>query len=654
MAADVPATILVVDDNPATLYSTSRVLRSAGWTVLEAATGAAALAIASSRELNLIVLDVNLPDIDGFEVCRRLRMDPTTAGVPVVHLSASFINDQDKVQGLEGGAVGYLTHPVEPPVLLATIRAFLRTRRAELDMRASEAKFRAVFDSTMNGIALLTDDLKFVDANPAMCELLGVTQQALLMRSLFDYLQPGFSCDPKKILRGLEREEVWHGVLPMCRADGATAHLEWNISAHSVPGIRLAIVNDISHRLQIEREREALLEQERAARADAERANRLKDDFLAMVSHELRTPLNAIVGWSELLKRDNLDESDFVKGLAIIERNAKAQADLINDLLDISRITAGKLNLDIHLVDPVSMVETALTAVAPSAEAKNIRINKKLDDDIGTVLGDLSRLQQVVWNLLTNAVKFTDRDGEIDIRLERAGSQIAISIRDTGQGIQPELLPHIFERFRQGDSSTSRGHRGLGLGLAIAKHLVEMHGGTIRAESEGQGKGATFTVTLPVAENERGEKLLIKPLTTLGAAKSAAQLRGVRILIVDDDNDARHVVQHLLAAAAAEISAAASAAEALAVIDKFRPHILITDIGMPQQDGYALLKEIRARGFSPRTLPAVALTAFAYSGDRARALLEGFQAHMAKPVNIQELIRVVTALVETREEQSAV
>lgn len=642
--------VLVVDDNPATLYSTSRVLRSAGWTVLEATTGAAGLALAASHELSVVVLDVNLPDIDGFEVCRRLRARPGTARTPVIHLSASFTNDQHRVQGLEGGADGYLTHPVEPPVLLATIRTFLRARHAELDMRKSEAKFRAVFDNAINGIALLNEDLLYLDVNPAMCELLGESYDRIVTRPLAAYIPPTLDLEAARIIRLLAAEGSWRGPLPLRRADGKMVYLEWNISAHSVPGIRLAIVSDISQRLQSEREREALLMRERTARAEAERANHLKDDFLAMVSHELRTPLNAIVGWSELLKRDNLAKTDIAKGIAIIDRNAKAQADLINDLLDISRITSGKLHIDVQPVEALAMVESALSAVMPAAAAKQIRIDKHLAPDAGVILGDLSRLQQVLWNIMTNAVKFTDNGGTIEVTLRRRNGNVEIAIKDDGQGITAELLPHIFERFRQGDSSTTRGHRGLGLGLAIAKHLVGMHGGNILAESAGEGRGAVFTVVLPAAAvNDRDAERLVRPLSAPHQdVEIPTPLHGVHVLVVDDDADARQVVQRLLTTRGAQTREAASVAEALAEIERSCPHVLITDIGMPDQDGYALLSEVRARGYSAERLPAIALTAFAYSGDRARALLEGFQAHMAKPISAADVIKSVANLAGQR------
>lgn len=649
MNTEPPVTILVVDDNPATLYSTSRILRSAGWTVLEAATGADALATARSRELSLVVLDVHLPDIDGFDICRRLRADEFTAGTPVIHLSASFINDVDKVQGLEGGAVGYLTHPVEPLVLIATIRAFLRTRRAEMDLRNSEAKFRAVFNKAINGIALMTGELRFLDVNPSMRVLFGVSPEEIAMSSLSAYILPHFNHVPAKIIEALDREGLWRGILPVHRADGTSVHLEWNVTVHSVPGMRLAIVTDISQRLEIEREREALLMSERTARADAERANRLKDEFLAMVSHELRTPLNAIVGWSELLKRGNLEKDDFATGLAIIERNAKAQADLINDLLDISSINSGKLHLDMAPVNPAAVIESAVAAVMPSAETKHIHIIETLNPPISMITGDYSRLQQVVSNLLTNAVKFTNDGGEIEIMLVAVDGHVEIRVRDTGQGIAQELLPHIFERFRQGDSSTVRGYRGLGLGLAIAKHIVEMHGGTIRAESAGVGRGALFTLILPAVREESNPPLTPKSPQAKSPHCSADELSGIRILVVDDDSDARVVVRRLLRASAAHISEASSAAEALAIIEQVQPHVLITDIGMPEQDGYDFIKELRLRGHTPQTLPAIALTAFAYGSDRERALLEGFQAHVAKPVNIMDLINVVAALVRRDE-----
>src|SRR3569623_1726225 len=391
--AEQTVTVLVVDDNPATLYSTSRVLRSAGWTVLEATTGAAGLDLAASHELSVVVQDENLPDIADFKDCRLLRTRHAPARTPVIHLSASFTNDQARVQGLEGGADGYLTHPVEPPVLLATIRTFLRARHAELDMRKSEAKFRAVFDNAINGIALLTEDLIYLDVNPAMCELLGESYDRIVTQPLAAYIPPTLDLEAARIIRLLTTEGSWRGPLPLRRAAGRMIYLERNISVRSVPGIRLAIDSDISQRLQIEREREALLLRERTARAEAERANHLKDDFLAMVSHELRTPLNAIVGWSELLKRDNLAKTDVAKGIEIIDRNAKAPAALINDLLDISRITSGKLHIDVQPVEALAMVESALTAVMPAVAAKQIHIEKRLAPDAGVILGDLSRLQ---------------------------------------------------------------------------------------------------------------------------------------------------------------------------------------------------------------------------------------------------------------------
>src|SRR5580704_220526 len=491
-----PPRILVVDDNPATLYATSRVLRSVGWEVVEAATGGEAM-IQAATGVDIVVLDVNLPDFDGFEVCRRLRALPETTRIPVIHLSATFVNDIHKVQGLDAGADGYLTHPVEPPVLVATVNAFLRTRQAENERRQTELEFRAVFENALNGISLISRDFRIVDVNPAMCGILQQPRDFLVGRPILDFVPAERRDEAAEIFKRLELHGVWRGVFPLKRADGPLVYLDWSLSTYSDRNAWLAIVSDITGRLQAEREREESLVSERAARGDAERANRLKDDFLATLSHELRTPLNAIVGWAQLLKLGQLSPSDAKEAVDAIDRNAKIQAQMIADLLDVSRITSGKLSLEVEQVDPAMTVEAALSAVAPAAEAKGICLTKVLDPQAGPVAGDPARLQQVVWNLVNNAVKFTPNGGKIEVRLERVNSHIEISVADTGQGISADLLPWIFERFRQGDAPSTRVHGGLGLGLAIAKQLVEIHGGTIRAESSGEEKGAKFTVSLP-------------------------------------------------------------------------------------------------------------------------------------------------------------
>jgi hypothetical protein len=654
MSAQRPETILVVDDNPATLYSTARFLRGAGFNIVEAETGLDAVARARAG-VDLVVLDVNLPDIDGFEVCRRIRSDPVTARLPVIHLSATFVQDVHKVHGLEVGADGYLTHPVEPPVLVATVNAFLRTRQAEDAMRRSEARFKSVFENAINGIALINDDQIYLDVNPAMCGLLRLPREAVVGKHASVFIPSDNKADAEAVGRALAADGTWHGYLPLIRSDGTPVQLEWNISMHSTPGVRLAIVSDVTERLAIEREREQLLAGERAARAEAERANRLKDDFLATLSHELRTPLNAIVGWSQVLRTANATEEDMAEGLASIERNARVQSELIDDLLDVARITSGKLRLDVQLVDPAAVVSAAVDAVAPAAKAKGIEVCKVLGPGAGRVSADASRLQQVVWNLVNNAVKFTPRGGRIEVRLVRADAHIEISVADDGQGIDPDLLPHLFERFRQGDARTTRSHGGLGLGLAIVKQLVEMHGGTVSATTGGEGKGATFTVRVPVsppesvqagpgAGNGEGLSTVSAPPVPAGARRAQfTRLDGVRVLVVDDEPDARDLMKRLLRESAAEVADAKDVAEALHLIRSFAPHVLVSDVGMPRQDGYDLIRQVRSG--ERADLPAIALTAFARDEDRRRALLAGYQLHLAKPVDPADLTSAIAELV---------
>jgi PAS domain S-box-containing protein len=648
MAEMQAATILVVDDNPSGRYSTSRMLRAAGFAVLEAATGGEGLALALGADL--VVLDVNLPDIDGFEVCRRIRSNSQTARVPVIHLSATFVKDVDKVQGLEAGADGYLTHPVEPPVLVATVNAFLRARRAEDAMRKSEAKFRAIFDQAPTGILLLSKDLVYLESNPAMCRLLGRTREEIVGRDASAFMPEDLKAQAAVIAGELEEFGVWSGTFPLLRADGKQIALEWNIAVHSAPGVRLAIVTDVTQRRVIEEDRERALLAERAARSEAERANRLKDEFLATLSHELRTPLNAIVGWSQILKTGQPSMEELAEGIEAIERNATAQAQLISDLLDVSSITSGKVRLDVQTVDLAVMIHNAIEAVIPALRAKEIEIRRMLDPNAGTILGDPARLQQVIWNLVNNAAKFTPKGGRIEVNLQRENSSANITVSDNGKGIKADFLPYIFERFRQEDATAKRNQGGLGLGLAIVKHLTEMHGGKVSASSAGEGMGASFVVSLPLspvqpmAMSGGEERATEPPAAGTMMNCSTAALQGLRILIVEDDPDARTLIKRILAARQGEVLDAKDAASALAAVEDFKPNVLISDVGMPGKDGYDLIREIRGKGYSMKELPAIALTAFARTEDRQHAMLSGFQVHLAKPVNPNELVAAVVAV----------
>lgn len=397
-------------------------------------------------------------------------------------------------------------------------------------------------------------------------------------------------------------------------------------------------------------ERKVLLENERLARAEAERVSNMKDEFLATLSHELRTPLSAILGWAQVLRRGSRDQNDLQRGLQTIERNARSQAQLIEDLLDMSRITSGKVLLDMQIVAPAGFIDAAVETVRPAADAKNIRIEKHYAAEPGMVAGDPARLQQVVWNLLSNAIKFTPRDGQVDIDLSRSDTSVLITVRDNGAGIKPEFITHVFERFRQADASMTRRHGGLGLGLAIVKQLIEQHGGTVRADSGGEGQGASFTIELPLAKQQapaprsaRAAMILPTPSTP---EMTVLDLSGVDALVVDDDRDARELIKRILNDCGATVRIAASARDAIALFTEAPPQLLISDLGMPEVDGFELLDWVRrlprAQGSQ---VPAIALTAFARSEDRLRALESGFSAHISKPVEPSELIATVASVV---------
>jgi CheY-like chemotaxis protein/nitrogen-specific signal transduction histidine kinase len=384
-----------------------------------------------------------------------------------------------------------------------------------------------------------------------------------------------------------------------------------------------------------------LLELERSARQAAEDSNRLKDEFLATVSHELRTPLTAILGWSRLLEGGTLDDSVTQQAVEVIWRNAKAQAQIVDDILDVSRIITGNLYLDLHPLEVVPVVENAINVVRPTADAKGIRIEKYFDSTPAMISGDGNRLQQVVWNLLSNAVKFTDSGGRVCVKVARVEGAVEVSVSDTGRGISKEFLPFVFDRFRQADSTTTRQHGGLGLGLAIARHLVEIHGGTIEAESRGEGGGATLTIRLPLIATTAPAKGFAEP-DQHKLARSPQLLSGLNVLVVDDDSDTLTLMATALTRRHANVTAVSSAGEAIQAITRKRPDVLVSDIAMPDEDGYGLIKKIRSlENGGSDNIPAVAITAYAKEEDRERALSAGFQIYLAKPVELTELISVV-------------
>jgi PAS domain S-box-containing protein len=407
------------------------------------------------------------------------------------------------------------------------------------------------------------------------------------------------------------------------------------------------VARDITDRKRAEAELERLLASEKQLRRQAEEASRLKDEFLAVVSHELRSPLNAITGWASLLLMRQLDDRT-KHAIETILRNAQTQTQLVADLLDVSRIVTGQLRLKVRSFQLIPVIEAAIEVVRPASEAKSIRIETILDPSAGPIAGDPDRMQQIFWNLLSNAVKFTPKGGRIQVRLQRINSHVEVVVSDTGMGVDPKLLPFIFERFRQGDSSTTREHGGLGLGLAIVRHLVELHGGVVNAYSDGAGKGAEFIVQLPTLVSARtsqpGEER-VHPSAGGNLFGGVPALAGVRVLVVDDERDAREIISVILGEAGAEMATASSTREALDLVERWKPDVLISDIGMPGESGYDLIRKVRAlpAGKGGQT-PAIALTAYARVEDRLKILSAGFQMHVPKPIEPMELATVVASL----------
>jgi PAS domain S-box-containing protein len=415
----------------------------------------------------------------------------------------------------------------------------------------------------------------------------------------------------------------------------------------------IVVFHDVSERRRAEQDREQLLKREQAARSEAEAANRLKDEFLATVSHELRTPLNAILGWAAMLNRGKLEEETARNALRVIERNARAQAQIIDDILDVSRIIIGKLRIESKPIEIAPIIQAAIDTMRPAAAAKAITLRILLDDNAGLVSGDSDRLQQIIWNLLSNAIKFTPRGGWIEIRLARANSHIEIRVSDNGIGVDKQFLPYVFERFRQADSSMTREHTGLGLGLAIVRHLVELHGGTVSAESAGQDQGAVFIVQLPIAHDKpssvASDSLLDSNhmVEARDISATAPDLTGLRVLVVDDEPDAREILSIALSRYGAEVRAAASSAEALEAFLEWKPDVLISDLGMPGEDGFALIRKVRA--LTPEQgghIPAAALTAYVREEDRFLALSAGYETHIPKPVDPTTLAAAVAGMMK--------
>jgi PAS domain S-box-containing protein len=496
--------ILVVDDNPPLRYALGRTLRQHRFEVIEAGDGASALELAASAQPDLILLDVNLPDVHGFDVSRRLKLGERTKNIPILQISASFVQMEHRMEGLAAGADAYLVEPIEPGELVANIRALLRMRDAEAGLRRTTAMLAAVVDASPLAIVVFDPTRHIRTWNPAAERLFGYSAEEMVGRSADT--SPLASIGGAGVSSALARGEsiTAHEVIAQ-RKDGTEIDLSIFAAPLGPSGSSgsVALVEDVSTRKRYERERTDLLARERDARREAEAASRLKDEFLATLSHELRTPLNAIMGWASILRKSALDDEGRTRAVEVIERNARSQQQLVNDILEVSRIIRGQLRLELTTIDLVETIRAAVESVRPSVAAKHQAMVADYPTSPVMVSADRERLQQVFWNVLSNATKYTPRDGSIHVRIAPDSTEVAVVVRDNGIGIAPNLLPHIFERFRQGDATTTREYGGLGLGLAIVRHLVEAHGGAVRADSEGLGQGSAFTVVLPLSQGSQ-------------------------------------------------------------------------------------------------------------------------------------------------------
>jgi len=601
---------------------------------------------------DLILADYSVP---GFGALPALELfEEKKLDVPFIVLSGA-VGEEVAVETMRSGAHDYLLKGNLTRLLPAVRRELRETevrrqyRKSEEALRESEFRFKRLAESNFIGI-IVADQERILDANDAFLSTVGFTREEMnrgeinwreITPSEYDYLDDralkalanqGF-CTP------FEKEYY--------RKDGS--RVPFLIGAallERAPLKWVSFVLDLTDRKRLERERDRSFREQEARKA-AELTNRMKDQFLATFSHELRTPLNAILGWSEIMKKGNLDKALLDHAIDVIHRNARTQAHLIDDILDVSRIMAGEFQLHVRPVELAETIEAAIDSVSPAAEAKNIEIHREFSPSPVVISGDPTRLQQVVWNLLSNAAKFTPEGGKITVSLRRSKSQAEIVVSDTGEGISSEFLPFVFERFRQADSSTARIHSGLGLGLSIVRHLVESHGGTVSADSPGEGQGATFTVRLPLGAFERRPKPSDKLSDSVASRAETAPgaLKGLRILAVDDHADTRKLLSVILESYGAVTRTVTSASDALETLKMWRPDVLVSDIGMPGEDGYSLIRKVRELPEEEgRDTVALALTGYAGSEEADQAILAGYQMHLTKPIEEENLISMILDL----------
>ncbi|MCC5636276.1 response regulator [Nostoc sp. CHAB 5844] len=687
--------ILLVDDKVENLLALEAILERLGETLVKATSGAEALRCLLHQDFAVILLDVQMPGMDGFETASLIRSRERSRQTPIIFLTAFSTSDQMLFKGYALGAVDYLLKPIDTNILISKVTVFVElfkktqaikeqaTQLAAVnaELRQSEERFRSLSTCSPVGIFEMDTAGQCKYTNPHYQAICGLNAAESLEKQWLEFVHPD---DQEKAIASWSKyiDTGGQNYSEDFQFQTAAGKIRWvqvrssrMVSAQGKLLGYVGTLEDITERKQAEEVRAQVI-REQTARQEAEAANRMKDEFLAVLSHELRTPLTSMLGWSKILRSKKLDEKSTAKALEAIERNATSQVQLIEDILDVSRIIRGQLKLNLCAVNLISVMEAALEAVRPLADAKHIQINTILDS-IGSVCGDSVRLQQIVWNLLTNATKFTPKDGNVTVHLEliqhtgeepselvpseeivlSAGSApirffssayAQIQVTDTGIGIEPDFLPKVFERFRQADSTTTRSHNGLGLGLAIVRHLVELHGGKILAESPGKGQGATFTVRLPLMPSN---SLDSKTENSVSFALGATPLAGLKVLVVDDETDSRNFLTFMFEEYGANATAVVSVDTALVIVEQTKPDILISDISISEQDGFNLIQKVRA--LAPENggnIPAIALTAFSHEEDRLKILAAGFQHYLTKPVDPDNLINVVTSVLKKNSE----
>lgn len=643
--------ILILEDDPIDLELIESTLRNGGVQGQLSCVGnrQAFLEHLNTQKPDLILADYVLPKFDG-ALALELK-NQVCPEVPFI-LVSGVLGEEQAIEALKQGATDYILKQrmgrLVPSVKRALRESEERTKRQKVAkaLRETDDLLRAIVEASPIGIITMTRKQRVITWNSAAETLYGYSANSVIDHPLPCVLASQQSDFNRCFNRVLQNQTIANQEFQHLKQNGSLIDVSLSLAPlhdanNFVYGVVMT-VSDITMRKQIEAQRLSLLQRESSARAAAESANRIKDEFLAVLSHELRTPLNAIVGWIHLMKKGNLKPEIFQRALDTIERNAAAQTQLIEDLLDLSRVVRGQVNLNIQPVEMAYLLNTTVDSLRPAAEAKSIEIELDLDSKVGPILADPNRLQQVCWNLLSNAIKFTPANGRVKVTAASEADQLKIQVADSGIGIEPDFLPFVFEHFRQADGSSTRSHGGLGLGLAICRRLVELHGGTIEVDSPGIGQGATFTVLLPLRSSSAAP-------SGQTPASQEMSLQGVKAIVVEDDADARDLVTITLEQWGAEVKSVSSVAAAYELLASFRPTVIISDIGMPGEDGYTFLQTVRSSADAQLAqVPAIALTAYAQEEDCQRALSAGYENHIPKPFDPLDVVNAVHALAKSQ------